>query len=182
MPTKHTRTKILREANKLFAKRGFEGVSMADLAIRSGIQKASLYYFFKNKDQLYVTTQEHVWQEIVGLLDSVKQKMLTLKRSQQRLLLIDTLERFVSMVRGAGRGMLDCADSREHASRHKQLEPLIATIHQRLLQIFSIMKLKQPRLACELVSLSLHMYVMRSRHHPSHTEPHTFISYMVSIL
>jgi AcrR family transcriptional regulator len=48
------REDIIREATTLFAERGYEGVSMADLAARVGLRKASLFHHFASKEEIYV--------------------------------------------------------------------------------------------------------------------------------
>ncbi len=45
---------ILNAAFGLFGRYGYDGVSMADVAKRSGVKKASLYYHFPSKEALYV--------------------------------------------------------------------------------------------------------------------------------
>jgi TetR/AcrR family transcriptional regulator len=47
------REEILDEATQLFAERGYEGTSMADLAERVGLRKASLFHHFASKEVLY---------------------------------------------------------------------------------------------------------------------------------
>lgn len=44
---------ILAQAAKLFATSGFSGASMQDLATAVGISKASLYHFFKDKEEIH---------------------------------------------------------------------------------------------------------------------------------
>jgi AcrR family transcriptional regulator len=44
---------ILAQAAKLFAASGFSGASMQDLATAVGISKASLYHFFKDKEEIH---------------------------------------------------------------------------------------------------------------------------------
>ena len=39
-------------AARLFAERGVSGTSMAEIARRSGLQQSSLYYYFRNKEQV----------------------------------------------------------------------------------------------------------------------------------
>lgn len=51
--TAEKRERVLREAAKLFAERGFEAADMAALAERCGIAKGSLYTYFASKDELY---------------------------------------------------------------------------------------------------------------------------------
>lgn len=48
-------TVILREAARLFASHGYGGASMQDIANAVGITKASLYHFFRDKDEIHST-------------------------------------------------------------------------------------------------------------------------------
>lgn len=54
-----TRKKILDAAQKLFAQKGYEGVSMREIAAEGGVNLASIVYYFESKDGLYeaVATQ-----------------------------------------------------------------------------------------------------------------------------
>lgn len=56
-----TKAKIISEATKLFAKNGFEATSMALIAKKVGIEKASLYYFFSDKNELFGAVLEDLW-------------------------------------------------------------------------------------------------------------------------
>ena len=47
------RDRILAEAARLFAERGFSHTDMAELAKRANVAKGSLYNYFENKDELY---------------------------------------------------------------------------------------------------------------------------------
>lgn len=44
---------ILSEAQRIFARKGFEGASMRDIAVACGISKSLLYHHFANKDEIY---------------------------------------------------------------------------------------------------------------------------------
>jgi len=60
-PTKRLRRdEILDEATRLFAERGYEGTSMADLAERVGLRKASLFHHFASKEVLYAAVLERL--------------------------------------------------------------------------------------------------------------------------
>ncbi|MEO1959030.1 MAG: TetR/AcrR family transcriptional regulator [Nautiliaceae bacterium] len=48
-----TKSKILKEALELFAKRGYENASLDEIAKRVGISKPAIYYYFKSKKRLY---------------------------------------------------------------------------------------------------------------------------------
>jgi AcrR family transcriptional regulator len=54
------RDEILDEATRLFAERGYEGTSMADLAERVGLRKASLFHHFASKEVLYAAVLERL--------------------------------------------------------------------------------------------------------------------------
>src|SRR5258706_4568198 len=54
------RDEILDEATRLFAERGYEGTSMADLAERVGLRKASLSHHFASNEVLYAAVLERL--------------------------------------------------------------------------------------------------------------------------
>ena len=48
-----TADRIYRAADELFCELGYDGVSMRDIAQRAGVNKASVFYHFKSKDDLF---------------------------------------------------------------------------------------------------------------------------------
>ena len=50
-----TKQRILKEAEKLFAVKGFEGTGIEEIARKAGIRKSVIYYHFKNKEQILRT-------------------------------------------------------------------------------------------------------------------------------
>ncbi|MDQ6970944.1 MAG: TetR/AcrR family transcriptional regulator [Mariprofundus sp.] len=61
-------TQILIAAEKLFAKRGYDGVSMQQIASDAGISKANIYHHFKSKDELYLAVLKYALQDMNVLL------------------------------------------------------------------------------------------------------------------
>ncbi|GFZ80136.1 TetR family transcriptional regulator [Paenibacillus marchantiophytorum] len=55
-----TATRIREVALKHFAKNGYEGASLADIAAEVGIKKQSIYTHFKGKDELFLDLFEKV--------------------------------------------------------------------------------------------------------------------------
>jgi len=51
-----TRRRILRAARRLFSRRGYDAVSITDLANAARVNRAGLYYYFKDKRDLYRET------------------------------------------------------------------------------------------------------------------------------
>jgi AcrR family transcriptional regulator len=51
-PTTSPRADIVNAATKLFSEKGYAQTTMSDIARASGLQQSSLYYWFRNKEQL----------------------------------------------------------------------------------------------------------------------------------
>ena len=63
-----TKQHILNMAEQLFALRGFDGVSMREIAEACDITKANIYYYFKDKESLYLEVLENDLLEIIAAL------------------------------------------------------------------------------------------------------------------
>ena len=60
---------ILRAADLLFAKKGFKDTSISELAKATDTAEGTIFYHFKNKEELFITILEHFKLEIVGKFD-----------------------------------------------------------------------------------------------------------------
>ncbi len=63
---KNSRDKILEAAKQAFSEKGFDGVSMEEIAQRAGIRKALIYYYFPSKEDLF----EEVWNSALEELEN----------------------------------------------------------------------------------------------------------------
>lgn len=63
-----TKEHILECAIKLFAKEGYDGLRMDNLAKEAGINKATIYYYFENKQTLYETIIKNLANSFYELL------------------------------------------------------------------------------------------------------------------
>lgn len=54
--------KILKAAVDLFARKGFDGTRIAEIAEASGLPKANVYYYFQTKEAIYSTLIERLLQ------------------------------------------------------------------------------------------------------------------------
>ena len=59
-----TKAKILASAVALFSKNGFDATTGDDIAKESGVNKALIYYYFKNKAGLYETVMSSLFESI----------------------------------------------------------------------------------------------------------------------
>ena len=61
---KESRSAVLHAAATLFARNGFQGVAVADVAALSGIRKPNLLYHFSSKEELWKETVDWVFHEV----------------------------------------------------------------------------------------------------------------------
>jgi AcrR family transcriptional regulator len=71
MPTPDTQGVILEVASRLFASRGYDAVSMRDVATEVGSTPANLYYHFKDKEHLIRATLAHVFSQRTAALEEI---------------------------------------------------------------------------------------------------------------
>ena len=62
--TKPSRDKILDCAEELFARRGFAGIGLAEVAEKVGLSKSSLFHHFSSKAQLYAAVMGRILDRI----------------------------------------------------------------------------------------------------------------------
>ena len=58
-----TKEKILETARSLMGRSGYSGVSISNIAKKVGITKASVYYFFDNKESIYLEILKQIIKE-----------------------------------------------------------------------------------------------------------------------
>ena len=63
---------ILARAAELFARSGYQGTSMNDVAEGSGLSKATLYHYYRDKDELLVNIAASHVTKLVELVRSVE--------------------------------------------------------------------------------------------------------------
>lgn len=66
-----SRDAIIAAAEALFARHGFDGTSIADVADAVGIRKSSIYSHFNNKAELYLRIQSMIHQQAFASIDEV---------------------------------------------------------------------------------------------------------------
>ena len=75
--------RILQEGWHLFEQKGFRGVSLDELCLRSGLSKPTVYYYFHNKENLFVQVLRYKlrgFHEVIekpGTLDECLERVAT---------------------------------------------------------------------------------------------------------
>ncbi len=82
-----TKATIFKVAAKLFAEKGYNGVSMREISEQSKVTKPTIYYYFGNKEGIYkalikeaLTYHTEDLRQIAALKISVKQKLVELMK------------------------------------------------------------------------------------------------------
>jgi len=70
-----TREKILNTATKIFARKGFDGARVEEIAQKAGVNKALIYYYFKSKEEILEEIMKRFLEE------SLQRKQKLLERS-----------------------------------------------------------------------------------------------------
>ncbi|HEY7030248.1 MAG TPA: TetR/AcrR family transcriptional regulator [Thermomicrobiales bacterium] len=81
------RERVLREAHALFLERGFAEVSMQQIADASGMTKASLYYHFRDKEDLFANVVQHEGKRLLTGLTAELDGVATLHEQLKRVAL-----------------------------------------------------------------------------------------------
>jgi hypothetical protein len=72
--SKDTKDIILETANDLFAKNGFDGTSVRDIATQADVNLAAINYHFKNKENLYWRVFDHNYDQMKSAIEALGEK------------------------------------------------------------------------------------------------------------
>lgn len=67
-----TRDKIIKNALRIFAHKGFYKTTVDDIAGATGVAKGTVYLYFKNKQDLYIATVEEHFTSALDMLGEVE--------------------------------------------------------------------------------------------------------------
>lgn len=137
--------KVLCVAGKLFAKNGFAGASMSMIAEAVGIKKSSLYYFFKNKEAIYLELLEEILDEVIEVIKDKQEKLP---------------EKLLRMFKiSAKNGPLLFSVQKLSSCSFKSISKRLHKVDSLLLEYLSLQKLRVPApLAMRLILDTTQMY------------------------
>jgi AcrR family transcriptional regulator len=133
-PRAFDRETALREAVRLFWRKGFEATSMADLTSVMGIGAPSLYAAFGSKEALYAEALCH-YQKHFGPLTWGRFDTAPTAKSAVEGLLMDSAAALTAGAEGEGRGCmltLSSVDQDEHPQLCETVQTSRNGVHQRL--------------------------------------------------
>ena len=80
-----TRERILAAATRVFARRGFHGTRVSDIAEEAGIAYGLVYHHFRNKDEILAVIYSEVWGEYVAHIVELSRRPLSFTERMARL-------------------------------------------------------------------------------------------------
>jgi AcrR family transcriptional regulator len=119
-----SRKRIIDEAIRLFVSRGYDGISMREIAEACHLSKAALYYHFKSKEDLFLAIMNESVDELTALLTTYRNQPGTTRARISAFvysIFIDLLPEHRALIRLANQEMnkLDL-DQRENFSKKYQ--------------------------------------------------------------
>lgn len=93
------RAEITRAATEVFARKGFQGASVDDVAEAAGVSKGTLYGYFENKEELFYATFEAFQGEVIAQCEAA---MAAKESAREKLtaclmLTVDTLREHIEL-------------------------------------------------------------------------------------
>ena len=83
------REEILKTAMQMFIQQGYHGLAMRQISEAVGVSKAALYYYFKDKEELFLAILNNYLEEMENAIDAINAEA---KSSAEQ------IRRFVTMV------------------------------------------------------------------------------------
>jgi AcrR family transcriptional regulator len=86
----NTQQKILNVSTEMFVERGYQSVSMREIAEACGLSKPGLYYYFTNKQDLFLEILDSQLEVLSQLIASIQAQTVT-SRERIRIFIVSVL-------------------------------------------------------------------------------------------
>ena len=175
------RKNIIRLAGRLFAKSGYESTSMSEIAKSAGMEKASLYYHFKDKDQLFAAVMESVW----GKMASYLRRLTSDKKFMQkhpRYILAYILRHILKTNLKSGLAMVKLEHNR--AGEKNCCEDALCHIQEMRLSLKEFLKhhkVKHPEIAEHVIVNAIYAYVLHEHQRQNRVSVEKYSEYLASL-
>lgn len=162
----HTRDKIFKAATQVFEEKGYSGARMQEIADRAGINKALLHYYFRSKDQLFMSVFQvlvsKMFEKITALFRadiSFREKIkLFLGQHIDFLMKNPKLPLFLLNEMSVNPSL---NESVRQSLKYGELRDLIYEKHSKELKGYGIRKSDMPQLMITIVSMSIFPFAAR---------------------
>jgi AcrR family transcriptional regulator len=169
---------IIEAAKALFAKNGYSPTSMDDIARDVGIAKASLYYFFKSKEEIFAAIIEEVIAEVKNSLD---QELAVCKNTPADLARMIDRTIAICLKNGIVIRPVDMKVAGLHPIVFEKILPMLAEMKKNLGKVLACYGVAQSDLAAEVLVNSVHAYVLQSKHGIKIAPQKSYSEYLASL-
>ena len=159
----HTDTKerIITEAARLFAQQGFEETSLLQVARAVGVKKASLYYFFKDKEDIFAAVADDIWRHMEEGVKRLAEEGKKGNISPNKFF-VDIVEMVIASTQEAGNIMIRMEQFARSPASHRKAMSRITAIRKMLREFLKSCGVKDPAIAEEVIVNSIQGYVMHN--------------------
>ena len=98
----NTKQKILMAAESLFSKKGYDGTSVDEICKKAAVNKALIYYYFKNKEAIKETIFRNIINEVSSMVNDTFKSVDNINENQMFLKKLEGLLDFL----GARKGLI----------------------------------------------------------------------------
>lgn len=172
-----TKTKILKVATKLFAQNGYKGTSMSDIALTVNIEKSSLYYFYKNKNDIFFEVINQLTAELINDIKKINQTTTNKKTKLQQI--INTI---IKSGLKSGLTIIDINSS--ELSKNNNCQKVFQhfnEIKHNLIILLKQINIKQPQIAQQVILNAIHAYVIHAQKHKQVSQPNIYATYLTRL-
>lgn len=175
-----TRDAILNHARQLFAKQGFEQTSMSDIAKKSGIEKASLYYFYKDKEDIFAQVMVDLWTNTATKFHETLEKSSPKASKQAHLAKVLEIVMEAVMQGGLTLTKLDNC-KRKVEPQYREMFKHINSMKVWLKDFLKREGVPKPDLAEEVIGNAIHAYVIHAQCEKPKVSVKNYANYLSSM-
>ena len=172
------KNEIISAAKKRFALKGYSPTSMDDIAQDVGITKASLYYFFKGKEEIFAAIIEEV---IAEIKNSLGEELKVYAPGPQALARMIDRTITICLKNGIVIRPVDMKVAGLQPLVFSKILPLFTEIKQNLGKVLACYGVDQSELAAEVLVNSVHAYVLQSKHKIKIAPQTVYSEYLASL-
>jgi AcrR family transcriptional regulator len=182
MKQKSTRENIESTAMNLFGKRGYSDVSMTDIATVVGIKKASLYYHFKDKDQIFASVLMNILDQSISELDrEIGKGSDKIEEARERLKKV--LLKMIKKMEDIGMAVFSLTSTeKERLHSIEDIRLRIGVFINRITEFLKCLKVSNPEIAADVLFYSIHSYVIHKKYCGVSYTKNKFVDYLVSLV
>ena len=182
------RKAIVDAAREVFSENGYNGTTIDSVAAKSEFAKATLYKFFKTKEELYMSVVEDVFMEINEIAEGAMQESLPVREKfslfVRRLIthFSNHADFFRLLMREMGRVNMAGWKGSPHALIHEKLNEILAAELDRGIKLKQVKKIDTLR-AAQVFNHMVYAYHMNNLFH-EHDEKmkNEAVDFLVTVL